>query len=134
MSEGLREEIINREGFSFSFNPAACSSCSAKCCKGSSGNIWVTADDIYNICKFLGINPIDGVISFFEKRDNRYSIREQQLDDDYRCLFLNNINKCSIYAVRPLQCRTFPFWEHFKSDTEMLLQDCKGVIELYEVK
>jgi Fe-S-cluster containining protein len=28
--------------------------------------------------------------------------------DDGRCIFFEN--GCAIYPVRPLQCRTFPFW------------------------
>ncbi len=27
-----------------------------------------------------------------------------------RCEFLGNDNRCRIYAVRPRQCRTYPFW------------------------
>ena len=26
------------------------------------------------------------------------------------CVFLTQDNRCRIYAVRPLQCRTYPFW------------------------
>ena len=26
------------------------------------------------------------------------------------CTFLNPIGQCSIYDVRPIQCRTYPFW------------------------
>jgi Fe-S-cluster containining protein len=27
-----------------------------------------------------------------------------------RCIFLDGNGQCSIYPVRPLQCRTYPFW------------------------
>jgi len=29
---------------------------------------------------------------------------------DDGCTFLNPIGQCSIYDVRPIQCRTYPFW------------------------
>jgi len=29
---------------------------------------------------------------------------------DDGCIFLNPIGQCSIYDVRPIQCRTYPFW------------------------
>ena len=29
---------------------------------------------------------------------------------DDACIFLNPIGQCSIYDVRPIQCRTYPFW------------------------
>ncbi|MBF0412842.1 MAG: YkgJ family cysteine cluster protein [Desulfamplus sp.] len=121
-----------KDNFPFEFNHAACISCLAACCKGSSGNIWVNSADIRNICHILEINQIDGINKFFEKRGNRYSIRECVDDKDYRCIFLNSANRCSIYSVRPLQCRTFPFWEHFKRHTEQLINECPGVQKLID--
>lgn len=29
---------------------------------------------------------------------------------DHGCVFLDPRGQCSIYAVRPVQCRTYPFW------------------------
>jgi len=29
---------------------------------------------------------------------------------DYGCVFLDPFGQCSIYDVRPVQCRTYPFW------------------------
>ena len=43
----------------------------------------------------------------------------QRLDDgnqvlasgpDERCIFLDAAGKCRVYAARPVQCRTYPFW------------------------
>lgn len=129
--EQVKNSVIKKDGFSFCFNQAACSSCGARCCRGNSGNIWVNSNDIYNICKLLGVNQIDGLRLFFQKRENQYTIREQLNDrNDYRCIFLNNLNLCSIYDARPSQCRTYPFWEHFKMDIDGLVQECKGVQKL----
>jgi Fe-S-cluster containining protein len=30
--------------------------------------------------------------------------------DDGRCVFLDARGECGIYPVRPMQCRTYPFW------------------------
>lgn len=94
--------------------------------------MWVNAEDMHNICKIAGVNLIDGMGRFFEKRDNRHSIREK-IDSngssdavEYCCVFLDG-NQCSIYPVRPLQCRTFPFWDHFKTEIDQLLKECPGV-------
>ncbi|MBF0376431.1 MAG: YkgJ family cysteine cluster protein [Desulfamplus sp.] len=119
--------IINKDGFPFEFNQIACSSCSAKCCSGISGNVWVNAIDIRNICNMLEINIFDGVNKFFEKRENRYSIRECFDGREYRCIFLDNYNRCSIYKVRPFQCQTFPFWEYFKRNIDKLICECPGI-------
>jgi Fe-S-cluster containining protein len=29
---------------------------------------------------------------------------------DERCIFLDDDDRCRVYAVRPVQCRTYPFW------------------------
>ena len=29
---------------------------------------------------------------------------------DKRCIFLDAEGKCRVYAARPVQCRTYPFW------------------------
>jgi Fe-S-cluster containining protein len=29
---------------------------------------------------------------------------------DERCIFLDAAGKCRVYAARPVQCRTYPFW------------------------
>ena len=29
---------------------------------------------------------------------------------DDRCIFLDAYGQCRVYSVRPLQCRTYPFW------------------------
>jgi len=29
---------------------------------------------------------------------------------DGRCIFLDTRGKCRVYPVRPVQCRTYPFW------------------------
>lgn len=31
-------------------------------------------------------------------------------DNAGACIFLDTEGKCGIYAVRPVQCRTYPFW------------------------
>jgi len=34
---------------------------------------------------------------------------------------------CGIYELRPKQCRSFPFWEYFKTHTKELEEECIGV-------
>lgn len=43
------------------------------------------------------------------------------------CLFLRD-SRCSIYEVRPRQCRTFPFWpQHFESQEALAAVPCEGL-------
>ena len=49
-------------------------------------------------------------------------------EDNYACTFFNLEKKqCSIYDVRPVQCRTFPFWEFFKENIEEVYAECPAI-------
>lgn len=54
-------------------------------------------------------------------------------DDNKSCIFLKNNQECSIYQIRPLACRTFPFFYSFeKSNNPMIftkraLEICPGI-------
>ncbi|MBN2127242.1 MAG: YkgJ family cysteine cluster protein [Candidatus Diapherotrites archaeon] len=49
--------------------------------------------------------------------------------NDKTCVFLNNLNNCKIYPVRPHQCRIFPFisMNKLESDFLDLYPFCKGL-------
>jgi len=51
------------------------------------------------------------------------------------CVFLNNLNQCKIYPVRPEQCKTFPFISINKNEIDFLelYPFCKG-LELSDAK
>lgn len=121
-------DIIVQDGFGYAFLPHACRACGHRCCRGASGNIWVDPQQVSRICRFLGINIIDGLAAYFIKRQNRFSIRESHLENDHACIFLDLHAGCTIYPVRPPQCRSFPFWPHFKTDMSRLRRECPGVV------
>jgi len=81
-----------------------CLSC-GKCCNGAPGIIIVLKNEIEAISNFLELDNETFIKHFLYPYSDEYSIRE---DDTGRCIFVEN--GCSIYAVRPLQCRTYPFW------------------------
>jgi hypothetical protein len=120
--------IIQNEGFDFGFNPSACESCPGYCCRGESGNIWVNHDDILRICRSLQTNPIDFISQYLNRINNRLSIKERVGEQGVECVFFDSLQRCcSIYTARPLQCRTFPFWEYFKSHKDKLIKECPGI-------
>lgn len=82
----------------------ACRQCGT-CCTGEPGTVYVTADEIQAIAAFVGI-PAEAFTRqwLFPFKDS-YSIREEP---NGNCPFYKD--RCTIYPVRPLQCRTFPFW------------------------
>lgn len=96
-SEGLRFE---------------CTGCGG-CCTGAPGYVWVTQEEMRRIAEHIG-EP-DGRLSKQYARRVRlqHSLAEYENGD---CVFLRWTGEgkaaCAIYAVRPAQCRTWPFWEY----------------------
>jgi Fe-S-cluster containining protein len=124
-------EIIKKEGFSFGFNPKACEECGGKCCIGESGYIWVTPIEMQKIANFLNIPLEEFKQKFLIKVGYKFSIKEKLLSkENYACLFFDEkTNRCTIYDVRPTQCRTFPFWDFFKTHINEVKKECPGIVD-----
>jgi uncharacterized protein len=121
-------DLIKKEGFNFTFNPKACESCQGNCCIGESGYIWVSPQNIKEISQYLNISQSEFITKYLSKIGYRYTIKEQKYQNGYRCVFFNTEKRgCEIYPYRPLQCRTFPFWEHFKNRIEEVKKECPGI-------
>lgn len=121
--------IISLEGFDFIFDPGACRQCSGRCCRGRSGSIWLTLEDVKRIALFLNISQTDLLCNHLHKKNGRLSINEVTVGTEYHCAFFNGTEmNCSIYPVRPHQCRQFPFWEYYRIDPRPLAFECPGVI------
>lgn len=100
-----RAEPWYREGLRF-----RCTQC-GNCCTGPPGYVFVTPTEVGKIAEFLG--RADGALKPTELRrvGARLSLTERRNGD---CHFLKSDNGkriCSIYPVRPLQCRSWPFWD-----------------------
>ena len=120
--------IMNQEGYSYSFNPMACECCQGRCCTGDSGYIYVTKDEILNIAELLELDVNTFVKEYLFKKGYKYSIKEMKYNDSYECVFYNReSNGCNIYDARPLQCKTFPFWDYYKTRVDELKLECPGV-------
>jgi uncharacterized protein len=123
-------DIKRKQGFDFDFDPGACRQCPGNCCRGESGHIWVNKHEISQISLLLKINTIDCINNYLVRVGNRFSIKERFLEPDFECVFFDGSqNRCAIYAVRPLQCSQYPFWERFKKDKGQLSKECPGIIE-----
>jgi len=121
--------IIKKEGFDFGFDSQGCDTCEGNCCIGESGNIWINKQEIENLSSHLDISLEELRVRFLEKRGYKYSIKEVKLSsDNYACVFFNLEKKqCSIYEARPIQCRTFPFWDYFKNHKEEVIKECPAI-------
>lgn len=127
----IEENILSEIGYDFKFTPSACDACGGACCTGSSGYIWTKYQEIEQIATFLELSVEEFATMYLKKVKHRYSIIEKKLDDEnFACVFFNEkLKQCSIYSVRPRQCRTFPFWEIYKNNSEEVKEECPGIIK-----
>lgn len=106
-----------------------CTGCGS-CCTGASGFVYLSEKDICNIIHYLGID----VVKFIEHYtilvkifgEKRLSLKEIS---NYDCIFFKD-KKCTIYPVRPYQCRSYPFWKkniESKKNWTCVSKECPGV-------
>ncbi len=89
-----------------------CQGC-GRCCAGpEEGYVWLTDKEAAAIAEFLGITDTEMRDKHVRRVGQRLSLREKKPSRD--CVFLEaddqGHRKCSIYSVRPMQCRTWPYW------------------------
>jgi Fe-S-cluster containining protein len=123
-------ELLSEEGYTYKFTPSACEACGGHCCTGETGYIWTKYEEIDAIASFLQLSIEEFATRYLRKVKHRYSLIEKQLSpDNFACIFFDEMKKrCSIYPVRPLQCRTFPFWEQFKNNEDEVRKECPGIV------
>jgi len=102
-----------------------CTQC-GNCCTGGPGFVWISQMEIVRLGEFLQISPEEVVEKYCRKVAGKFSLIENRNPATglYDCVFLKEIpaqgdgsavvhtrRVCPVYPVRPLQCRTWPFWE-----------------------
>ena len=122
--------IIKKEEYPYSFDSSACSTCAGKCCTGESGYIYVTKTEILAIAEVLEMDVNEFALKYLFKKGYKYSIKENKFNDSYECVFYDrDSNGCKIYNARPSQCKTFPFWDYYKTRVDELKLECPGIID-----
>ena len=122
--------IIRKENYPYAFDSDACATCKGRCCTGESGYIYVTKSEIFAIAEVLGMDVNEFALKYLFKKGYKYSIKENKIDDSYECVFYDReSNGCKIYNARPNQCKTFPFWEYYKTRVDELKLECPGIID-----
>lgn len=85
-----------------------CSQC-GDCCSGAPGYVWVNPEEIQAMADEMGMH-----IDTFEGKFIRKIGRDKSLIEypDGDCIMLDpRTRKCLVYNGRPIQCRTWPFWD-----------------------
>lgn len=60
----------------------------------------------------------------------KWSLIEKMVGEDFHCIFLENGKLCSVYDLRPVQCRTFPYWPEVMESRETWNAEkleCEGI-------
>lgn len=92
-----------------------CTMC-GNCCTGPEGVVWFSREEGRAMAAELGVAESDFYRDFARTVDNRWSLRERELEDGRRdCILLDRASVpgkvvCGVYRARPTQCRTWPFW------------------------
>src|SRR5207237_8380892 len=84
-----------------------CTRC-GNCCTGAPGFVWVNAEEVTAIAEYRGESVQQTRELYTRVVDCKRSLREKPNGD---CVFYDRAQGCTIYPVRPRQCRTWPFWE-----------------------
>lgn len=120
--------LRRKDGFAFAFDPNACRSCPGHCCSGDSGYVWISPTEANALAEFLGLNALDFYREYTYRKDGKVSLKECVDGDVFRCVFFDAMAKmCRVYEARPVQCRTYPFWEWNKSRVSDLIDECPGI-------
>ncbi|RMF60300.1 MAG: YkgJ family cysteine cluster protein [Calditrichaeota bacterium] len=103
-----------------------CTGC-GNCCSNNEGYVEISEEEAVAIANFLKISEAEFLKEYVTgSKDHRWELSSQPNGD---CIFLQD-NRCQVYPVRPLQCRTFPFWkENLKSAYrwKLLAGECPGI-------
>ncbi|HYG73870.1 MAG TPA: YkgJ family cysteine cluster protein [Planctomycetota bacterium] len=113
------------EGVKFS-----CITGCVRCCGGAPGDVFITQEELKKIAAFMKMDEREFTDSFVRQYSSgKMSLTEKRNGD---CVLLDEKKGCSVYDVRPKQCRDYPFWpEIMKSPFAWLreAQRCPGIGE-----
>ncbi|GAB4379067.1 MAG: hypothetical protein Kow0042_28060 [Calditrichia bacterium] len=83
-----------------------------ECCRLPGGRVEVSIAEAQGIAHYLNVGFSEFLDEYCQMTEEGISLKDSE---ELHCVFLED-NRCRIYPIRPLQCRTFPFWpENLKS-------------------
>ncbi len=96
------------------------------CCQHPGGFVYLSHKEASAIAEYLGA-PSGLFLEWFTSEiDGQLVLKDGEQE---ACIFLEE-GLCTIYALRPQQCRTYPFWpENMKTKErwELTRQECPGI-------
>ncbi len=103
---------------------------SGNCCvsRGTYGFVYLSKKDIKKLSIGFKTTEQNFVKNYCQKTDGFIHLKELKKNNG-NCIFLKD-NKCTVYKLRPIQCRTWPFWpENMNTKTwnNDIAKNCPGV-------
>lgn len=101
----------------------ACTRC-GNCCTGEPGTVLVGEEEAARLGALLGLEP--AAFRALHTRalpSGRTVLRERSNGD---CTFWSASAGCTVYAERPRQCRTWPFWRSVVKSPETWAAAARG--------
>ncbi|NLW86302.1 MAG: YkgJ family cysteine cluster protein [Planctomycetes bacterium] len=110
-----------------------CTGCGGCCAGPAEGYVWVSDEEITAMAAFLGVTPEQFRRQYTRRVSRRITLVERR--DNHDCIFLGPPDSsgrrgCTVYQVRPSQCRTWPFWPSNLADPDSwsaAAHRCRGV-------
>ena len=110
-----------RDGLQFE-----CTQCGA-CCSGEPGYVWVDDEEVSAMADEMGLETEAFAKKFVRQVGSQQSLIEYPDGD---CILLDPVTRmCTVYESRPIQCRTWPFWDSTlekKRDWKETCEVCPG--------
>ncbi len=93
------------------------------CCTGDPGYVWVDQEEIAALAQALAMDPAEFEDALVRSVGKRKSLVEMSDGD---CVFFDGRTcRCRVYEARPLQCRTWPFWQSNVQSPRTWQQACR---------
>jgi uncharacterized protein len=112
----MKHEAWYKDGLRFT-----CTRC-GHCCTGEPGFVWVDDADLAAIAELRG-ETVEEVKALYTRWTDRGRTLREKLGGD--CVFYDREAGCTVYPVRPPQCRTWPFWESNLESPETWQHTCQ---------
>jgi spermidine synthase/Fe-S-cluster containining protein len=102
----------------------ACTRCGKCCHVGEERRVFVSAEEVGALARHTALPP-SAFLAPQEPTDTR---RFLQKSGDGRCVFLQG-KECSVHALRPTSCATYPYWSEIVSPLGWLRESarCEGI-------
>jgi Fe-S-cluster containining protein len=89
--------------------------------------VWVTPEEIARMARAFGLSRRAFEERHVRRVGSRLSLRERENGD---CAMLRDGKTCAVYAVKPRNCSSYPFWEGVLKDEEAWREEaarCEGI-------